>query len=307
MDGFRIPARQLYLCLLILGTAFWGISFTFTKVAVADGSPFVFLGYKFAIAALVLCVIFFRRLKHLDRNTLLAGLAIGLPLCLGNIFQTIGLQHTSITNTAFITGLDVLLIPLFKWALFRKRVEPRVWMCCAVALTGLYLIVARSGLDLNPGDIWIMCCAVFFAAYVLTVGFFSHKHDSMLTVIVALATCAAGCLFAALFDARADWTPVNAQFWEGVLFCALLATAFMYAVQSAAQRYLEEEKVALTYLCEPIFAAFAGAILLGETLDGRTLLGAALIFSALLIAEIDMRTILVRRLRGLQGVWARRQ
>ena len=81
---------------------------------------------------------------------------------------------------------------------------------------------------------------------------------------------------------------MDSSFWEGVLFCALLATAFMYAVQSAAQKYLEEEKVALTYLFEPIFAAFAGAMLLGETTDGRTLAGAALIFSALLIAEIDV-------------------
>lgn len=287
-----MPLRQTFLCLLILGTAFWGISFTFTKVGVADGSPFVFLGYKFALAAFVLCLIFFRRLKQINKETFLAGVAIGLPLCLGNILQTVGLQHTSITNTAFITGLDVLLIPVFKWVLFRKRVEPRIWICCAVALTGLYLIVARAGLTLNPGDIWIMCCAVFFAAYVLTVGFFSHKYDSMLTVITALATCATGCLFAALFDARADWAPTDSSFWEGVLFCALLATAFMYAIQSAAQKYLEEEKVALTYLFEPIFASFAGAILLGESLDGRTLSGAALIFSALIIAEIDVpRTI----------------
>lgn len=302
-----MPARQTYLCLLILGTAFWGISFAFTKVGVADGSPFVFLGYKFALAVLVLCGIFFRRLKQLNKETLLAGVAIGIPLCLGNIFQTIGLQHTSITNTAFITGLDVLLIPVFKWALFRKRVEPRIWICCVVALTGLYLIVARAGLKLNPGDIWIMCCAVFFASYVLAVGFFSHKYDSMLTVIIALATCATGCLFAAMFDTRAVWAPKGASFWEGVLFGALLATAFMYAVQSAAQKYLEEEKVALTYLFEPIFAAFAGAMLLNETLDGRTLCGAALIFSALLISEVDVPRILSRWLRFSESTSAKRE
>ncbi|CAM5426991.1 DMT family transporter OS=Stutzerimonas stutzeri OX=316 GN=N5C32_13010 PE=4 SV=1 [Stutzerimonas stutzeri] len=100
---------------------------------------------------------------------------------------------------------------------------------------------------------------------------------------------------------------MDSSFWEGVLFCALLATAFMYAVQSAAQKYLEEEKVALTYLFEPIFAAFAGAMLLGETLDGRTLAGAALIFSALLIAEIDVPKFLSRLLRALFAPWARRQ
>lgn len=92
-----------------------------------------------------------------------------------------------------------------------------------------------------------------------------------------------------------------------MLFCALLATAFMYAIQSAAQKYLEEEKVALTYLFEPIFAAFAGAILLGESLDGRTLSGAALIFSALIIAEIDVPRILGAWLRARFASGAKHQ
>lgn len=119
-----------------------------------------------------------------------------------------------------------------------------------------------------------------FAAYVLTVGFFSHKYDSMLTVITALATCATGCLFAALLTLGPNGPLMDSSFWEGVLFCALLATAFMYAVQSAAQKYLEEEKVALTYLFEPIFAAFAGAMLLGETLMEEPCAGSSHLFSS---------------------------
>lgn len=280
---------RVFLLLLILGTAFWGVSFSLVKAGVGDGSPFVFLAYKFALAAAVLAILFARRLRRLSLPAALAGVLIGLPLLFGNVFQTIGLQHTSVTNSAFITGLDVLMIPLLKLGLFRRPVQGRIWVSCGLALLGLYLIVAQTGVRLNVGDLWTMACAMFFAAYVLTVGHFAHRHDPLQTVIVALGVCGAGCAAAGVFDARAVWLPQEAAFWGGIVFAALFATAFMYAVQSAAQRHIPEEKVALTYLCEPVFAALSGAVLLGEVLTPRTMVGAGLILSAMVLAEIDLR------------------
>lgn len=164
------------------------MSFSFVKVGVADGSPYVFLTYKFALAAIVLSVLFAKRFNRVNRKTIVAGALIGLPLLLGNVFQTIGLQHTSVTNTAFITGLDVLLIPLFKWGLFRKPVQNRIWISCSIALFGLYLIVAQYGLHLNVGDLWTMACAVFFACYVMTVGYFSHRCAVAMAISFSIYT-----------------------------------------------------------------------------------------------------------------------
>ena len=285
----NMQKSHVFLLLLILGTAFWGVSFSFVKVGVADGSPYVFLTYKFALAAIVLAVLFAKRFNRLNRKTIVAGALIGLPLLLGNVFQTIGLQHTSVTNTAFITGLDVLLIPLFKWGLFRKPVQNRIWISCSIALFGLYLIVAQYGLHLNVGDLWTMACAVFFACYVMAVGYFSHRCDAMLTVTIAMTVCSLGSGLAALFDKEAVWMPSDTHFWEGILFAGMLGTAYMYSIQSSAQRYLEEEKVALAYLCEPIFAAIAGMIMLGEPLSLRTMAGGGLILIALVVAELDFK------------------
>ncbi|MCA0998768.1 DMT family transporter [Alloyangia pacifica] len=282
---------RFFFLLLILGTAFWGVSFSLVKVGVGQGSPFVFLAYKFGLAAMVLAIAFAQRLRRLSLNAMIAGMLIGLPLLLGTVLQTIGLQHTSVTNSAFITGLDVLMIPLFKWGLFRRAVQGRVWFSCGLALLGLYMIVTQNGLRLSVGDLWTMACAVFFAAYVLTVGYFANRHDPLQTVIVALAICGVGCGLAATFDARAIWIPRNTFFWSGVVFAALFATAFMYGVQSSAQRHIPEEKVALTYLCEPVFAALSGVVLLGEALTSRTVIGAGLILSAMFLAEIDFRVL----------------
>ncbi|WP_172978128.1 DMT family transporter [Roseovarius sp. THAF27] len=289
---------RVYFLLLILGTAFWGVSFSLVKAGVSNGSPFVFLAYKFGLAAMVLAVVFFRRLHRLSPRALVAGVLIGLPLLLANAFQTIGLQHTSVTNSAFITGIDVLLIPLFKWVLFRRSVPRQVWISCGLAILGLYIIVVQNGLRLNVGDLWTLSCAVFFAGYVLTVGYFANRYDPLPTVIIALGFCGVGCGLAGIFDTRANWVPGDTTFWIGIVFAALLATAFMYGVQSTAQRHIPEEKVALTYLCEPVFATLSGAILLGETLTLRTVAGAGLILSAMLLAEINFRVIRRRAVRS---------
>ncbi|WP_255352156.1 DMT family transporter [Pedobacter sp. BMA] len=81
--------------------------------------------------------------------------------------------------------------------------------------------------------------------------------------------------------------PKNFDFWKGVLFAGLFATAFMYTVQNIGQRYLSEEKVAMTYLFEPIFATIAGMIILGETFNKEIFIGGSLIFCAMLIVELN--------------------
>lgn len=282
--------HRVMLLLLMLGTAFWGVSFSFVKSSVLDNSPYLFLTYKFALAAITLIVLFCRRFASTRFKDIAIGVLTGLPLLFGSIFQTIGLQQTSVTNSAFITGLDVLLIPILKALFFKQKVNNKIWFSCVVAMVGLYLIVAQHGLIFNSGDIWTALCAVFFASYVMAVGYYSNRCDAIVTVCIALVTCSVGSGIAAMFENHAVAFPVEPIFWQGVLFAGLLGTAYMYAIQSIAQQYVSEEKIALTYLCEPIFAAVVGALLLGETITQTTILGGALILSALLIAEFSAQT-----------------
>lgn len=103
--------------------------------------------------------------------------------------------------------------------------------------------------------------------------------------------CAIGCLIFVLFDSTAIWFPTTNGFWSGVLFAAIPATAYMYAVQNAGQRYLGEEKVALTYLFEPVFATIAGIFILSEHFTTEIFFGGLLIISAMCISEINLKAI----------------
>ncbi|OXA95892.1 DMT family transporter [Flavobacterium hercynium] len=281
--------KTLYLILLIIGTAFWGISFTFVKVSIGQGSPYVFLFYKFLTAGVILVLVFYKHLKQITLKTLKIGVLISVPLLAGTILQTIGLKSTSVSNSAFITGFDVLLIPVLKFLVYRKKVAAKVWLACATALAGLYLIAVQDSLSLNIGDLWTIAGAFGFAFYVLQVGRFSTEENPIPAVLVLMFFCAAGCFVLALTDTSSVWMPAESDFWTGILFAGIPATAYMYAVQNIGQRYIAEEKIALTYLCEPIFATLAGFLILNETITGRTAVGGLLIISGMFLAEINFK------------------
>lgn len=277
--------KYLYLFTLILGTAFWGISFSLVKVGVGYSSPYVFLFYKSAIAVIALAAVFYKQLRLVNKNTVKIGIMTGIPLFIGTVLQTKGVTLTSVSNAAFLTGLNVMLIPILKFLLYKKKVQTKIWFSCIIASIGLYIVAVKDGLSVNSGDIWCIAAAFAFAFYVLQVGQYSNEEKIMPSVITMLATCALGCLVLALFDQKAVWLTTDDDFWIGVLFTAIPATAFMYAISNTAQRYIGEEGVGLAYLFEPVFAAIAGVVILNEEITLRIFIGGGLIILAMFISE----------------------
>jgi len=283
-----MPKKSLYLGLLILGTAFWGISYPVVKAAVGYADPYSFQTYKFAAAALAVALLFPRQLAYLRWQTVGWGLLLAGPLFAGSTGLTIGLQTTSAANAAFLTGLSVLLVPLGKAALYRQAVAPKMWAACALALLGLYVVAVPGDWHLHAGDGWVVAGAVAFAGYVLLGGRAARQPHLMAVLVVQLLGCAGLARLTGWGAGYPLAVPAAGAFWQAIGFTALLATAYMYGVQHYAQQYLSEEKVALTHLCEPLFAALAGALLLHEAITPRTIVGGLFILSAMVLAEVTL-------------------
>ena len=102
----------------------------------------------------------------LGRSGCAAGALLGALLALGFALQTAGLERTTVSNTGFITGLYVVLTPLFALVLFRQRITVEVWIAVALALVGLATlngVPAGSSLGLvGSGG-----CALILAGIVL--------------------------------------------------------------------------------------------------------------------------------------------
>lgn len=280
--------KNILLFLLILGTAFWGISFSVTKLAIGQHSSSTFLFYRFFTATVVLAVIFARHLKTTSWQSVLTGAGLAIPLMFGIYLQTLGIKYTSASQCAFIAGTCVIIIPVLKLLLFRTSVPVKIWIAALVALGGLFVISIKDNFTISAGDLYTLAGSFGFALYLIRVEKRSAQGNLIYTIVPMFATCTLLSCVVALTDTNAQWMPADNAFWQGVVFCALFSTAYMYTISNISQRYISAERVAIIYLFEPVFGAIAASFILDESLSYRLLLGGSLIFMATLISELKL-------------------
>jgi drug/metabolite transporter (DMT)-like permease len=285
----RPQARRIGAALaMLLVTAIWGSSFVFTKTAVAAIGPFHFLFYRFALATLLMTAITGRRLRLLNQRMLIQGLITGAALAGGYAFQTIGLQYTSVGNSAFITGFYVVLVPFVGW-LFTRSIKAGQVALGFAALGGLALFSLNEQFRLNPGDIWTLGCAAVYACHFVLLGRYTPGLDSLLFTWLQLAvTAGLSGLAALLLEAPPAPAALSGEVWFSLIYCAALASALAFFIQTSAQKILSPTQASLIFTTEALFGAFFGWLLLGERLLPRQFGGAAILLFSM--AAVLIRT-----------------
>lgn len=281
--------KNLLLVLLIFGTAFWGISFSVTKLAMGAESPSTFLFYRFLLATLVLTLVFWKHVVKAKLGDIKTGVMLAVPLFLGIHLQTLGIKHTHASQCAFIAGMTVVIVPMLKLLFYRKAAPSKIWIAAIVALSGLFVISVNGQLKISTGDLYTLTGAFGFAVYLIVVEKQASLRNLVPTIVPMFATCALLTFGLAITDRQANWIPEANTFWLGIVFCALFSTAYMYSVSNIAQKYISAERVAVIYLFEPIFGALAAFFILDENLSWRLVLGGGMIFLATIISEVNLK------------------
>ena len=281
--------KNLLLILLIFGTAFWGISFSVTKLAMGTESPSTFLFYRFLLATIVLTIVFWKHVVKTKIPDIKVGAMLAVPLFLGIHLQTLGIKHTHASQCAFIAGMTVVIVPMLKLLFYRKAAPSKIWVAAIIALSGLFVISVNGQLKISTGDLYTLTGAFGFAIYLIVVEKQASLRNLVPTIVPMFATCALLTFGLAITDSKANWLPEANTFWLGIVFCALFSTAYMYSVSNIAQKYISAERVAVIYLFEPIFGALAAFFILDENLSWRLVLGGGLIFLATIISEVNFK------------------
>src|SRR5260370_8016811 len=99
----------------------WGSTFLIVQHTLKLTGPFTFLAMRFSIGALVLAVIFHKRLAQITRAEIITGSIICLFLFGTYALRTTGLQYTTSSIAAFITGLYVPLVSILPSPLLRHN------------------------------------------------------------------------------------------------------------------------------------------------------------------------------------------
>ncbi|PAV47841.1 EamA family transporter [Pseudomonas sp. HAR-UPW-AIA-41] len=285
-----MPRQALRADLLMLLTAMiWGAAFVAQRAGMEAIGPFLFTGLRFAMGALVLLPLFFwkpagARHEPFNRGLLAGGIAMGLALTLGINLQQVGLLFTSVTNSGFITGLYVIIVPLLGLALGHKT-GMGTWLGASLAVVGMFLLSVGDNFQVASGD-WLQLAGAFvWGVHVLLVGFFASRHDAIRLAVIQFITCAVVSLIlaAVLEEIRFD---AILQAGPALLYGGLIAVGIGYTLQVVAQQHAIPSHAAIILSLEAVFAAIAGAVFLSEELALKGYIGCALMFAGMLLAQL---------------------
>lgn len=264
---------------LLLTTLIWGATFPATKVVLEQIPPLSFLFLRFSLGALLVVIgmLLSGFPVRRERSVLRASAIATVWLFLGYLLQTVGLSYTTASNSAFITALYVVFVPLIL-----RRFGWRVWVATSIAMGGLWLLV-KPTIAINAGDLLTLSCAVAFAAHIACLERFTREVDapSLFTwqmVAMAVILCPAMVVEAAPVESFAP----TAVLLVGLAITGGLATG-AFAVQMWAQRLIPAQQVALVFASEPVYAAWLSWYFLGESLDLQGWIGSGLIVAAVVI------------------------
>src|SRR6186997_901907 len=280
---------------LIVVTAVWGVTFVQVKDAVELYPLFAFLAVRYAIATGALALAGGARLRTLGRSGLAAGGLVGLLLGLGIGLQTAGLERTTVSSTGFITGLYVVLTPVFGLLLFRTRVGAQVWLGVALAVAGLAML---SGVPVGSpgGNLLVLASTSAQALQIVMVERYAPRYDAIALTLVQMATCFLGFVVIALALGELE-VPRGWTVWGALLVTGVFASALAYLIQVWAQRRLSAARIALVFSLETVFAGLFGYWLSGDRLGWLGWGGCAVILAGIVVAEPSAAATL-RRLVG---------
>ncbi len=286
------PERQGLLALLLV-VAVWGTTFPAMKLLSAQLDALQIIWARFAIALLVLAPLW-RGLTTSERRW---GLLLGTLLFIAFWLQIEGLARTSSNRNAFVTGLNVLVVPLLAMAVLGRRYGAPLWIACAMALAGM-LLMFHEDEPWNAGDTLTLASTLFYAIYILALEESARRtaaaplRATRLAAMQALVMClAAGALvlvrhggFASTWQAASS---LPGPSLAALVYLGVIASVLVVTLQAWGQQRVDAMRSAIVFGLEPVFAAFTAWLLIGETLGLSGLAGAALIVAALVVSQVQ--------------------
>ena len=271
---------------LIAATTAYGATFVLVQDALERVTPVGFMLLRFSVGALVLlpfAIVRGWRLPNVEaapKPFVLASIAFGAVAFIGYWFQNAGLERTTTSNSAFITGLFVVFTPLVETAATRQLPPSNVLLAIPIATFGLFLLTGAD-LSMNSGDILTLGCAFFFGIWIYMGGRLSQRYDPIALTAWQLAIVALLSVPVVAIDGMGT---IDAQVVAAVLVTGVLCSAIAFSLQLWGQRYVEPSRAAVILLFEQVVAGIVGYAV-GERLGVVGYVGAFVILGGMLLAE----------------------
>lgn len=267
-------------------TVIWGSTFATSKYLLAFISPLLYVGIRFALGTILFGLIFRRQAFSATKDSFIKGGILGILLFIGLATQTVGLQYTGASKSAFITGMLVVFTPICQLVIERR--PPKVGNVIGILLVtvGLYLLTSPAGSEFNIGDSLNLVCAVTFALYIVYLDVFSKGRDPVHLTIAQFVTCAIlGSASSILFE-HPIFMPTTGAY-AALIYLTIFATVVALFVQTRYQKDTTPTRSAVIFSIEPVIAAGFAYAALGEVLGLLGVIGGSFIVAGVLVSELS--------------------
>jgi drug/metabolite transporter (DMT)-like permease len=273
---------------LLLVALFWGGGFVAVKEAINSITPFYMIAIRFGIASLILLAIFWKRFKNINWQDIKISIIVGIFLFLAFSAQTTGAQYTTAGKQAFLTAVNVVIVPFLTWILYKNELDAYSIIASVFCLIGVGFLTLKDGLSINIGDFLTLVCAFLFAVHIALLGEYAKKVDTIVLSIIQMATASVLALVCALFtEPVPESLPANAYF--SMVYMIIFSTMLAFMIQTIAQKYTTANHASLILCLEAVFGSVLAAIFLGDVFTPSMIIGCGLIFIGIIIAETKLK------------------
>lgn len=299
-DNLRGDEMQKYMgeIALTITAIIWGSGFVASAISLEYFTPYQILAGRFIIGTIILSVIFHKKLKSIDKSTLIKGVVLGIFLYLAFALQTVGLQFTTPSKNAFLTAVNVVIVPFIAFVMYKRKIDMYELMGAILAMIGVGVLSLKLSADINIGDLLTLGCAFGFAFHIFYTAKYVKDSDPVSLTLIQMMTAAIIGVIVVLFKGETSIV-VQKQGILSLLYLGVFSTTIAYLLQTVAQKMITETKAAIILSTESFWGMVFSVAILDEALTIKMVLGAILILVAIIISETKLPFLKRNKLKEL--------
>lgn len=285
---------------LTITAIIWGSGFVASAIALDHFTPYQILAGRFIIGTIFLGVIFHKRLKNIDKSTMIKGVVLGIFLYLAFALQTVGLQFTTPSKNAFLTAVNVVIVPFIAFVIYKRKIDMYELVGAILAMVGVGILSLKLSAGINIGDLLTLGCAFGFAFHIFYTAKYVKDSDPVSLTLIQMVTAAIIGSIVVVFKGETS-VVMETEGLFSLLYLGIFSTTIAYLLQTVAQKMITETKAAIILSTESFWGMVFSVAILDEAMTIKMVLGAILILCAIIISETKLPFLKKIRLKEIRN------
>jgi drug/metabolite transporter (DMT)-like permease len=285
---------------LTITAIIWGSGFVASAISLEHFTPYQILAGRFIIGTIILSLIFRKRLKNINKSTLIKGAVLGIFLYLAFALQTVGLQYTTPSKNAFLTAVNVVIVPFIAFVMYKRKIDMYELVGAILAMVGVGILSLKLSAGVNIGDLLTLGCAFGFAFHIFYTAKYVKDSDPVSLTLIQMLTAAVIGSLVVVFKGETS-VVMETKGLFSLLYLGVFSTTIAYLLQTIAQKMITETKAAIILSTEAFWGMVFSVVILDEVMTIKMVLGAILILCAIIISETKIPFLKKNKLKEIRN------